>query len=327
MLTITLGLAAASASAQSPSVEAIEVSSRPIASFRNAAIGEPVGSLIFEGGLGVTSAHPDFGGISGLAFIDATRFVMVTDQGRFLSGALELADGAPAGLSNVEIDIVRNSSGNPLPNKFSSDSEAIEVVIRNNQPAAVRVGFENLSRIADFNLSDGRPSGPAREIAIPQWLTDLRTNESIESVCIAPPASPIAGSTLIIVEGHQHVSGQWAATLLGNRDRGDLGLAAAPGVNPTDCAFLPDGDLLILERGLAFLAFSMQIRLIPAAEIRPGATMVGEVILSGSGSAVDNFEGLGVRTLPDGQTRVTIVSDDNFNSFQRTLLLEFSFPD
>ena len=55
--------------------------------------------------------------------------------------------------------------------------------------------------------------------------------------------------------------------------------------------------------------------------------MVGEVILSGSGSAVDNFEGLGVRTLPDGQTRVTIVSDNNFNSFQRTLLLEFSFPD
>ncbi|UYQ72804.1 esterase-like activity of phytase family protein [Pelagibacterium flavum] len=327
MLTITLGLAAASASAQSPSVEAIEVSSRPIASFRNAAIGEPVGSLIFEGGLEVTSAHPDFGGISGLAFIDATRFVMVTDQGRFLSGALELADGAPAGLSNVEIDIVRNSSGNPLPNKFSSDSEAIEVVIRNNQPAAVRVGFENLSRIADFNLSDGRPSGPAREIAIPQWLTDLRTNESIESVCIAPPASPIAGSTLIIAEGHQHVSGQWAATLLGNRDRGNLGLAVAPGVNPTDCAFLPDGDLLVLERGLAFLAFSIQIRLIPAAEIRPGATMVGEVILSGSGSAVDNFEGLGVRTLPDGQTRVTIVSDNNFNSFQRTLLLEFSFPD
>lgn len=252
---------------------------------------------------------------------------MVTDQGRFLSGALDLANNAPAGLSGAQIDIVRNSSGNPLPNKFSSDSEAIEVVIRNGQPAAVRVGFENLSRIADFDLSGGRPFGPAREIAIPQWLTGLRTNESIEAVCIAPPASPVAGSTLVIAEAHQRVSGQWAATLLGNADRGDLGLQTAPGVNPTDCAFLPNGDLLVLERGLALLSFSMQIRLIPADQVRPGATMDGAVILSGSGSAVDNFEGLGVRTLPNGQTRITIVSDDNFNAFQRTLLLDFSLPD
>lgn len=327
MLAATLVPGAAPVFAQSASAEAVAVSARSITSFRNAAIGEPVGSLIFAGGLELTSTHPDFGGISGLAFLDAARFVMVTDQGRFLSGSIELADGAPSGLSDVEIDLIRNSSGNPLPNRFSSDSEAIEVVVRNGEPDAVRVGFENLARIAEFDLVDSRPFGPAREIAIPQWLTDLRTNESIESVCIAPPASPIAGSTLIIAEAHAKTSGQWAATLLGNRDRGDLGLAMAPGVNPTDCAFLPNGDLLVLERGLAFLAFSMQVRQIRATEIRPGATLEGEIILSGSGSAVDNFEALGVRTLPDGQTRVTIVSDDNFNSFQRTLLLEFSFPD
>ena len=191
---------------------------------------------------------------------------MVTDQGHFLSGTLDLADGAPAGLSGAQIDIIRNSSGNPLPNKFSSDSEAIEVVIRNGQPAAMRVGFENLSRIADFDLSGGRPFGPAREIAVPQWLTDLRTNESIEAVCIAPPASPVAGSTLVIAESHQRASGQWAATLLGNTDRGDLGLQTAPGVNPTDCAFLPNGDLLVVERGLALLSFSMQIRCAPAPQ-------------------------------------------------------------
>ena len=251
---------------------------------------------------------------------------MVTDEGRFVSGGLDLADGSPSALSGVEIDVIRNSSGAPLPRKFAQDAEAVEIVFRDGRPAAVRVGFEHLTRIADFDLGNARPFGPARQIAIPQWLADLRDNSSIESVCIAPPASPVAGSTLVVTEGHQRVSGQWAATLLGNADRGDLGLAVSPGVNPTDCAFLPNGDLLVLERGLAFLAFSMQIRLIPAAMVSPGATMDGEVIVSGSGGAVDNFEGLGVRTLPDGQTRVTIVSDDNFNSFQRTLLLEFSFP-
>lgn len=249
---------------------------------------------------------------------------MVTDEGRFVSGALVHDAGVPVALANVEIDIIRNSSGDPLPTKFSSDSEAVEVIFREGAPAAVRVGFEHLTRIADFDLVDGRPGGPARPVDIPDWLTALRTNQSIESVCIAPPASPVAGSTLIVTEGHSRVPGEWAATLLGARDRGDLGLAIAPGVSPTDCAFLPDGDLLVLERGLNFLAFSVQIRRIPAQAVRPGATLSGEVILEGRGREVDNFEGLGVRTMPDGEVRLTIVSDDNFNFLQRTLLLDFA---
>lgn len=306
--------------------EALQVSASSITGFKRAGIGDAVDGLVFRGGLHLASRHADFGGISGLAFLDAQSFVMVTDEGRFLSGRLDLDGGAPSGLSDVEIDVIRNSSGNPLPTKFSSDSEAIDVVMRDGRPTAVRVGFEHLTRIADFDLTDGRPNGPAREVAIPDWLTGLRTNESIESVCIAPDNSPVAGSTLVITEGHQVTSGQWASTLLGNRDRGDLGLAVSPGVNPTDCAFLPDGDLLVLERGLAFVTFTVQIRRIPADQVRAGAIMDGEVILRHAGGEVDNFEGLGVRILPDGEVRVTIVSDDNFHAFQRTLLLDFALP-
>lgn len=191
----------------------------------------------------------------------------------------------------------------------------------------MRVGFENLTRVADFALTDGRPGGAATEITIPDWLTDLRTNGAIESLCIAPPASPIAGSTLIITESHSAVPGTWAATLLGNRDRGELQLAIRGGLNPTDCAFLPDGDLLVLERGFAFLTFFVQLRRIPADQIHPGATMEGEVLFEAAGGDVDNFEALGVRTLPDGELRATIVSDDNFLGLQRTLLLDFTIPD
>jgi hypothetical protein len=310
--------------AQSPTAEPNTVSTRPITGFQRAAIGEPVDGLIFQGGLQLSSPHPDFGGLSSLAFLDATRFVMVTDEGRFVSGALTLADGAPTALTDVEIDVLRNSSGAPLPRKFAQDSEAVDIVFRDGQPAVARVGFEHLTRIADFDIADGRPGGPAREVAIPDWLTALRINESIESVCVAPPASPVAGSTLIITEAHSRLAGTWAATLLGNRDRGDLHLVQGRGVNPTDCAFLPNGDLLVLERGFAFLTFTAQIRRIPADQVRPGATMDGEVIFHASGGEIDNFEALGVRRLPDGQTRITMVSDDNFNSFQRTLLLDFS---
>ncbi|WP_116652722.1 esterase-like activity of phytase family protein [Pelagibacterium sediminicola] len=301
--------------------EPVSITSTPIATFKGAAIGQPVDGLVFRGGFVMTGDRPEFGGLSSLAFLDAARFVMVTDEGRFVSGEL-----TPAGLENVEIDVIRNSAGNPLPSKFSSDSEAIEVVFRDGAPATVRVGFEHLARLADFELANGRPHGAARPVAIPDWMTALRDNGSIESVCIAPPASPIAGSTLIIAEGHSRAPGTWAATLLGVHDKGDLHLVQSPGLNPTDCAFLPDGDLLVLERGLSFLTFSMQIRRIPAQTVRPGATLDGEIILVASGAQIDNMEGLGVRTLPDGEVRIAIVSDDNFNRFQRNILLDFALP-
>ncbi|WP_298020035.1 sigma-70 family RNA polymerase sigma factor [uncultured Parasphingopyxis sp.] len=84
-----------------------------------------VGRLRFLGGWELTSDDPDFGGISGLAFIDATPFVMVTDQGHFLSGTLDLADGAPAGLSGAQIDIIRKE-GRPMPEALKAEAEETE---------------------------------------------------------------------------------------------------------------------------------------------------------------------------------------------------------
>jgi hypothetical protein len=39
------------------------------------------------------------------------------------------------------------------------------------------------------------------------------------------------------------------------------------------------------------------------------------------------MEGVAVQQAPDGTTRITIISDNNFNDWQRSLLLEFSLPD
>src|SRR5690606_21340163 len=120
----------------------------------------------------------EFGGLSSLSFIDATQFVMVTDEGNFVSGRL-----SAGGLDDVEIETIRNSAGDLLPTKFSSDSEAVEIIFRNGTASTVRVGFEHLTRVADFDLVDGRPAGPARPVAIPDWMTALRNNDSIESLC------------------------------------------------------------------------------------------------------------------------------------------------
>ncbi|WP_127144139.1 esterase-like activity of phytase family protein [Pelagibacterium montanilacus] len=306
--------------------EPVTIAAEPVTAFGAAVPGDPVDGVVFRGGAVLSSDHPDFGGISGLSMLDAARFVMVTDRGSVITG--RLAPGAEPGLIDTRLAPLTATTGDAIPGRFSADAEAVEIIVREGLPSAMRVGFESNTRVADYALdAEGIPTGPAQPVAIPDWLRALRTNESIESLCIAPPASPIAGSTLIITENHVRTGDAIAATLLGVADRGDLDLERSGRFLPTDCAFAPDGDLLVLERTFSLLGFAMQVRRIPADAVRAGARMDGEIILSGSGRDVDNMEGLGVRTMSDGEVRMLIVSDDNFLAFQRTLLLEFALPE
>jgi hypothetical protein len=45
------------------------------------------------------------------------------------------------------------------------------------------------------------------------------------------------------------------------------------------------------------------------------------------GYQVDNMEALGVHRTPQGETVLTLLSDDNFSALQRTLLLQFTLLD
>ncbi|HEY4199081.1 MAG TPA: esterase-like activity of phytase family protein [Devosiaceae bacterium] len=303
------------------------VTALQVTNFNGTPIGGRVGGLVWRGGLVLDGTTDEFGGLSSLSFTGPDgRLAMVSDRGNFVSGQLIYDEaGLPFGLVGVDISPMQNSKGAPLPRAFAQDAEGMDTLMRDGEPVAVRVSFENLTRVADFALTDGVPGGPAREIPIPDWISNLRTNESLESVCIAPPASPIAGSTLLIVEATDD-SGNHPAWLLGHKDQGALSLSSVPGVNPTDCAFLPNGDLLVLERGTALLSFVMRLRRIPADQVRPGAVMTGEVLLSASGSDIDNMEGVAVHPAPDGETRITLMADNNFNDWERNLLLEFALP-
>lgn len=305
------------------------VTSVLISNFMSSGIGQRVQGVIWRGGIEMQSQTDTFGGLSGLGFTGPDgRLVMVSDRGNFVSGQLLYDEAArPMGLIGVKIEPIQNSKGTELPRAYTRDAEALAVIVRDDKPSAVRVGFENLTRVADFALVDGIPQGPAREVTIPKWLSDTRTNETLEAVCIAPATSPIAGSTLLLTEGIIDDDGQHSAYLLGQNDKGPLSYISGDGTNPTDCAFMPNGDLLVLERGIALLAFQMRLVRIPAAEVKAGAHMKGELLLHAAGGDIDNMEGLAVHTAPDGSTRITVVSDNNFNDWERNLLLEFSLPE
>jgi hypothetical protein len=296
--------------------------------FQNVGIGEPTQGLVFRGGLELHSVTDTFGGLSAIGYTGTEgKLVMVSDRGNFVSGQLIYDDkGAPLSLVGVRIDPIQNSKGADLPRAFARDAEALTIIERPGGKSVVRVGFENLTRVADFHLDNGVPAGPAVEVTIPDWLTKTRTNESLEAVCIAPATSPIAGSTLLLTEGVIDNDGAHSGWLLGKADKGPLSYRSGDATNPTDCAFLPNGDLLVLERGVVLVNFAARLVRIKAADVRPGAEMQGDVLFEAVGGGLDNMEGVAVHQTPAGETRITLVSDNNFNDWERNLLLEFSLP-
>ena len=89
---------------------------------------------------------------------------------------------------------------------------------------------------------------------------------------------------------------------------------------------LPTGDLLILERKFSWMSgIGIRIRRIPLVSVAPGAVIDGPSIFEADlGDEVDNMEGIDAHVTAEGETVLTMVSDDNFSIIQRTLLLQFT---
>ena len=129
-----------------------------------------------------------------------------------------------------------------------------------------------------------------------------------------------------IAERSLDADGNHRGFIVGGPQTGTFSLRRSDDFDVSDAAFLPDGDLLVLERKFSFAAgVAIRIRRIAGAAIRPGALLDGPVLLvADSHYQIDNMEGLAVRTTADGKTLLTLISDDNNSIFQRTLLLQFA---
>ena len=69
----------------------------------------------------------------------------------------------------------------------------------------------------------------------------------------------------------------------------------------------------------------MRIRRVPLTALKPGALVDGKIMIEADmGYQVDNMEGIAVHRNAEGETVITLVSDDNFSVIQRNLLLQFT---
>jgi hypothetical protein len=93
----------------------------------------------------------------------------------------------------------------------------------------------------------------------------------------------------------------------------------------TDAALLAPGDILVLEREFNWNSgLAIRIRRIALADVRAGALVDGPAVMEADlRQEIDNMEGLSIHRGADGETILTLISDDNFSLLQRTLLLQF----
>jgi hypothetical protein len=142
------------------------------------------------------------------------------------------------------------------------------------------------------------------------------------------------GQFMIIAERARD-DGPVRPLLLFDRDPADrgagvtyLGYRPSAGFSPTDAAQLPDGRILILERSFRLLTlFTAQLVIIDPESLQPGSIVQGRIVARFAKPATpENFEGIDVSS-EAGRTIVWIISDDNFASWQRTLLLKFAWDD
>ena len=62
-----------------------------------------------------------------------------------------------------------------------------------------------------------------------------------------------------------------------------------------------------------------------AVRVAPGAVVDGPSLFETDlGNEIDNMEGIDSFVTAEGETVLTLVSDDNFSMIQRTLLLQFT---
>ncbi len=280
-----------------------------------------VGPLAYRGGLELSSENPRFGGLSGLSLSeDGTRLTAVTDRGFWLTARLiSGANGAPRALAEAEIGELHGPGGRHLRGKGARDSEGLTRL----PDGALVVGFERDHRLWRYPAAPNPLAGRPTAIPVPAALRSLRSNSGIEAL-----ATLTGGDLLAIAEGRKEESTSPAFLWRGGA-WSELVYPRLPGFRPTGATTLPGGDLLVIERSFnIFDGVAIRLQRFAAAGIRPGATLNGTTLaILRRPLTLDNMEGVAARRGANGETLITLISDDNFNRLQRTLLLVFALEE
>jgi hypothetical protein len=308
--------------------EPIEITARPIAHFER---GRPdvkrFGDLEFRSGLVLTSPSTHFGGWSDLIVeTDGNSLFAISDVGGWLTADIRYDGTRLTGLTNARLGPILSVDGRPLEVKREQDAESLTLVQGNLTRGTVLIGFERLHRIGRFEIRDRELLAPSGYMKMPPEAARMSANQGLEAIALLR-AGPLKGSIIGFAERFTRGSGYHTGWIWTNGEPKSLQLRDIDGFNITGAACLQDGSLLVLERRYRWTeGVKTRIRQLAMADIKPGARLEGRVLIQADyGFEIDNLEGIAVHRSSRGETILTLISDDNFNSLlQRTLLLQFT---
>jgi hypothetical protein len=279
--------------------------------------GDTAGALTLSGAWELRAAQGWFGGLSALTAGEGAALIAGSDRGFLLD--LDLTGGSPRAVSG-SYRFVGESRGR-------DETVDLESLARDPARGTLWAGFE-----AD-NLVMRLSADGTRRLHAPPEMAGWGLNSGAETF-----ERLADGRFLAIAEGAEDGSETAHAALLYPGDPLDGGTPVAfsfvgpPGYDPVDATQLPDGRMLILLRRvrLAIPArFDTAIAVADPRAIRPQAAWRARVIqrLAG-GILAENFEGIAyLRSAGDpARGSLWLIADDNFSTFQRSLLVRFDWP-
>lgn len=308
--------------AAATAVERLEISARPIRYFQIGSTEARFGPLEFVGGLELTSTSRHLGALSSFRFLTPGKdFIGVADTGFWVFGAIVRdAGGKPVGIENFRMQQMFDRSGKVSNRKWEVDAEGLAV-----KDGIATVGFERDHRIAQFRIEPDDMKAAVRDLDFLIPERELRQNRGFETVAHAHPQGQHEGGLVVVSEKSLDKQGNIFAAIIEGANKGIFTVRRNGEFDITDGAFLPNGDLLLLERSFSMASgVKMRLRRIHGESIDKGAVADGPVLYEADmGYQIDNMEGLDVWTRADGAQMVSLISDDNHSILQRNMYLEF----
>ena len=257
----------------------------------------------------INSESKDFGGISGIIMeAHGNKFTALTDKANYFTGFV--SRNIKGEIIKVEISDphpILSSEGEPLKNR-NLDSEALVRAV----DGSFYIAFESNNRIMHHeDLASAGKFLPSHE-----GFDEFHYSKGIEALAIsndgliyAIPEAPNANSNNI--RAFVYDGKQWEKSFFIN---------SVGNFHVTDATFAPDNTLLILERNYSWAGFTSRIR---RFIIEENEAHFLQTLIESRFREFDNLEGMSIWLDKNGEYCLTLVSDDNFNIFQITQLVEF----
>jgi hypothetical protein len=307
----------------------VKITAMPIDFDRDRPERKNFGKLVFRGGLNLFANSRFFGGYSGI-LIDPSghSLLAISDAGTWLRARIDYDGRKVKRLSEASIGPVLGRDGKPIAAERERDTEGIALIGGDLDKGVAYVSFERIHVVQRYPFTRDRFGPPNGALKLPPETKRMDSNRGIEGLTMIA-AGPMKGTMVMFSERLPDKTGNLKGWLVGGPSPGDITLRNIGGYDITDLAPLPDGGIILLERRFRYSeGVKMRIRRIAAKDLRPGAIISGEILLTAEDNLnIDNMEGVAVHRSASGETILTLISDDNFSGLQRTLLMQFALPD